>query len=217
MRPMPELKIEIVKTKDLIPYAGNAKLHTQVQVDQIAESIREFGNNDPIAVWHNESGGIEIVEGHGRLLALNKLGIEEVPAIFLDHLTDAQRRAYTHIHNQLTMNTGFDAEILREELSKITQVDMADLFGFDVGPRTEASGWDPEETEETGQSFEYDEYDDEEEDYESGPFGEPEGEGYADDVFNCLFVYHNEREAEKLCSILGVEELKPVYEIGELL
>lgn len=69
MRPMPDLKIEETPVKTLIPYANNAKIHTRKQVDQIAASISEFGNCDPIAVWHNENGEPEIVEGHGRVLA----------------------------------------------------------------------------------------------------------------------------------------------------
>lgn len=76
VRPNPELKVETARVDELIPYAGNAKLHPRQQVDQIAASIAEFGNCDPIAVWHNDDGDMEIVEGHGRLMALNKLGIE---------------------------------------------------------------------------------------------------------------------------------------------
>lgn len=129
MRPMPELEITIVNVDELVPYANNAKLHTAEQVDQIAASIEEFGNCDPIAVWHNSDGEMEIVEGHGRLLALKKLGIEKAPVITLDHLTDEQRRAYALVHNQLTMNTGFDFELLQNELDMVTSIDMED-FGF---------------------------------------------------------------------------------------
>ena len=124
-----ELEITMVKVKDLMPYAGNAKLHPHEQVDQIAKSIEEFGNCDPIAAWHNADGEMEIIEGHGRLLALKKLGVEECPVIFLDHLTDEQRRAYTHVHNKLTMNSGFDLDILSEELKSLDMFDMED-FGF---------------------------------------------------------------------------------------
>jgi len=199
----PEIKVTMVPTSDLVPYSGNAKLHPEKQIDQIAASIQEFGNNDPIAVWHNDRGEMEIIEGHGRLLALKKLGVKKAPVIFLDHLSDAQRRAYTHIHNQLTMNTGFDTELLSQELSKISDIDMEGLFGFDVGGDVSSEEW----------------ADDDVDDYEEPSFeDEPDGDGYADDeTFNCLFVYHTEEEADKLCAILGVDSLKPVYEIGELL
>lgn len=131
MRPMPELKVETARVDDLIPYAGNAKLHPHEQVDKIAQSIMEYGFNDPIAVWHNARGEMEVVEGHGRLLALKKLKREEVPIIVLDHLSDAQRRAYTHVHNQLAIMEGFDLDILRDEIGKI-DADLGD-YGFDFG------------------------------------------------------------------------------------
>lgn len=130
MRPMPELEVRTEKVDDLLPYAGNAKLHPFEQVDQIAASIEEFGMNDPIAVWHNDEGEMEIVEGHGRVMAMKKLGLEECPVIYLDHLSDAQRRAYILAHNKLTMNTGFDFGILSEELDRLAdEFDMSD-FGF---------------------------------------------------------------------------------------
>ena len=125
------LRIEAMKVADLVPYAGNAKLHPDKQVGMIAESIERYGFNDPIAVWENADGEMEIVEGHGRLLAAKRLGIEEVPCIRLDGLTDEQRRAYTLVHNKLTMNTGFDARLLMDELMDF---DGAEVFGFDVDP-----------------------------------------------------------------------------------
>lgn len=131
MRPMPELKVFEIPTSELVEYANNAKLHPHEQVDQIASSIQEFGNNDPIAVWHNENGEPEIVEGHGRLMALRKLGIETAPVIYLDHLTDEQRRAYALVHNKLTMNSDFDFEILADELALLDSFDMGD-FGFSI-------------------------------------------------------------------------------------
>ena len=124
---MDKLKVEYVSTEELRPYKNNAKIHTDEQIDQIARSIEEFGMNDPIAVWNDN----EIIEGHGRLMACQKLGITEVPVIRLDGLTDEQRRAYMNVHNQLTMNTGFDIDLLAEELGKIENIDMS-LFGFDI-------------------------------------------------------------------------------------
>lgn len=124
------MNVTTVPVSELVPYAGNAKLHTATQIDQIAESIKEFGNCDPIAVWRNEGGELEVVEGHGRLLALRKLGIENAPVIELDHLTDEQRRAYALVHNQTTLNSGFDFPTLSTELASIDGFDWDD-FGFD--------------------------------------------------------------------------------------
>lgn len=121
------LAIEYVKTSELVPYAGNAKEHPTDQIEQIKKSILDYGMNDPIAVWH----GNEIIEGHGRLIACEELGIEEVPVIRLDDLTDEERREYALVHNKLTMNSGFDEIKLDFELSALPEFD-ADFFGFDV-------------------------------------------------------------------------------------
>ena len=146
---MKDLKLEIIylPTDELTPYENNAKLHPQAQIDKIKASIREFGMNDPIAICGKDN---IIVEGHGRLLACQQLGIETVPVIRLDHLTDEQRRAYTLTHNKLTMNTDFDLEVLERELNNIT-LNMAD-FGFDdideTMPEIEEDGFEFEEDEE---------------------------------------------------------------------
>lgn len=133
---MDQLEIKYMRVADLKPYEGNAKIHTDEQIEQIMESIRQFGMNDPIAIWKNG----EIIEGHGRLIACQRLNIETVPVIALDDLTDEQRRAYMNVHNQLTMNTGFDIDLLNAELWKIENIDMA-KFGFDL------SGFDEEDEE----------------------------------------------------------------------
>ena len=119
-----ELKVEYVPIGSIKPYSRNAKQHPQEQIEQIKASMREFGNIDPIGVWHNE-----VVEGHGRLMAAQELGYDTIPIIRLDALTDEQRRAYALIHNQLTMNSGWDAELLDLELGDI-ELDMSE-FGFD--------------------------------------------------------------------------------------
>ena len=121
---MADLKIEYVKLSEIKPYKGNAKTHPKEQVEQIKKSIQELGFNDPIGIWHNE-----IVEGHGRYFAAQELGLDTVPVIRLDGLTDEQRRAYTLIHNKLTMNSDFDFDILSAELDDILDIDMSD-FGF---------------------------------------------------------------------------------------
>lgn len=129
-----ELKIEIEKVEDLVPYARNAKKHPPEQVRQIAASIKEFGNCDPVAVWTNAKGEPEIVEGHGRVLALKELGIDKCPVIYLDHLSDEQRRAYTHVHNQTTLTSGFDLGVLDLDMDEL-DFDWGDFGfgGFDEG------------------------------------------------------------------------------------
>ena len=123
---MSKLQIEYVPIDSIEPYPGNAKLHTPKQIEQIKQSMQEFGNIDPVGIWHNE-----IVEGHGRYQAAKSLGYETIPVIRLDSLTDEQRRAYSLIHNQLTMNTGFDLEVLQIELDSINTIDMG-VFDFDL-------------------------------------------------------------------------------------
>ena len=121
-----KLKVEYIPINEITPYENNAKIHTNEQIEQIKKSIEEFGMNDPIGIWQDNI----IIEGHGRLMACKELGMEEVPVIRLDNLTDDQRKAYTLIHNQTTMNTGFDIDILNEELENI-EIDMSE-FGFDI-------------------------------------------------------------------------------------
>ena len=120
-----KLKVEYVPIDSIKPYGRNAKLHPQEQIEQIKNSMKEFGNIDPIGVWHDE-----IVEGCGRYEALKQMGVKEIPIIRLDDLTDEQRRAYSLTHNKLTMNSGFDIELLDMELAEIETIDMR-LLGFD--------------------------------------------------------------------------------------
>ena len=115
------LKIEYVPIDSIKPYERNAKLHPQEQIEQIKESIRQVGFRDPIGIWHGE-----VVEGHGRLLAAQELGMSEVPIIRLDDLTDEQRRFYMLVHNQTTMNSGWDFTLLEQELDELD----FDLGGF---------------------------------------------------------------------------------------
>ena len=121
-----ELKVEYVDLDSIKEYKKNAKLHTKEQIEQIKNSIKQFEMIDPIGVWGNE-----IVEGHGRYYACKELGYEQVPIIRLDHLTNEQRKAYALAHNQLTLNTGYDIDILSQELEDIVDIDMSD-FGFNI-------------------------------------------------------------------------------------
>ena len=121
------MQIEKIKVSEIIPYEDNAKLHPERQVQQIKASINEFGFNDPIAIDENNV----VIEGNGRLMAIKELGYEEVDCIRIEGLTEDQKRAYILVHNQLTMNTGFDIEILNKELERIKGIDMTQ-FDFEL-------------------------------------------------------------------------------------
>lgn len=131
MRPMPELEVVKVPTADLLEYQNNAKIHDHQQVDQIAASIEEFGFNNPILAWHNDDGEPEIVAGHGRLMAARKLGLKELPVVFLDHMSEEQRRAYIIVDNSTNLSSGFDMDILSVELDAIVDIDM-EQFGVEL-------------------------------------------------------------------------------------
>lgn len=122
---MPSIKR--VPVQDLIPYARNARTHSDAQVAQIAASIREFGWTNPVLV-DAENG---IIAGHGRVLAARKLGMEEVPCIELAHLTEAQKKAYILADNKLALNAGWDDELLALEIADLKDADFdLDLLGF---------------------------------------------------------------------------------------
>jgi len=122
------LKIETRLVADLIPYASNSRTHSDTQVAQIAASIRQFGWTNPILI----DGENTIIAGHGRLLAARKLGMEDVPAIILDHLSKAEQRALVIADNQLALNAGWDMDMLKAEIDdlKLEGFDL-DLLGFD--------------------------------------------------------------------------------------
>ena len=120
------MNFEKIDINSIIEYENNAKIHTDEQIEQICNSIREFGNNDPIAIDENNV----IIEGHGRLYALKKLNYEEVDVIRLTHLNEQQKKAYILAHNNLTMTTGFDLEKLQIEMEGIIDFDMSE-FGFE--------------------------------------------------------------------------------------
>ena len=121
--------IKVVSIDKIVPYSKNAKEHPKEQIEQIKRSIEEFGFNDPIAIDENNV----IIEGHGRLLAIKELGYKEVECIQLTHLTEAQKKAYIIAHNKLTLNTGFDMEMLLQELKEISASDVdVTLSGFDI-------------------------------------------------------------------------------------
>ncbi|MBF0461292.1 MAG: ParB N-terminal domain-containing protein, partial [Magnetococcales bacterium] len=109
--------IEVWPVDRLIPYAANARTHSDAQVAKVAASIKEFGFTSPILV----DGKDGIIAGHCRLMAARKLGMEQVPVIILDYLSDAQRRAYVLADNKLALEAGWDNDILSAELDRLRE------------------------------------------------------------------------------------------------
>jgi len=126
----PADKVERRAVEALIPYARNARTHSDSQVAQLAASIKEWGWTTPVLV--DEEGGI--IAGHGRVMAARKLGIEEVPVMVAKGWTEAQKKAYVLADNQLALNSGWDMDFLRVELQELQEIDFnLDLTGFDAG------------------------------------------------------------------------------------
>lgn len=112
------VKFGYLKVTDLVPYVRNSRIHTPEQVSEIASSIREFGFLVPVLI--DKDNGV--VAGHGRILAAQKLGIQEVPCVRAEHLTEAQRRAYVLVDNRLTDKSQWDKEMLKLELGDLREL-----------------------------------------------------------------------------------------------
>ena len=125
---MSKLQVTYRAVSDLIPYARNARTHSDEQVARIAASIREFGWTNPILT----DGASGIIAGHGRLAAARKLGMTEVPTIDLTGLSDAQKRAYILADNRMALDAGWDEDLLAIELKDLKDADFdLSLTGFD--------------------------------------------------------------------------------------
>jgi DNA modification methylase len=120
-------KIEWLSVETLIPYAKNARTHSDEQVAQIAGSIKEFGFNNPVLVDKDNS----VIAGHGRLMAARKLGMDKVPVVQLGHMTEAQRKAYVLADNRIALNSGWDTGMLTLELQDLKDDIDLSLLGFD--------------------------------------------------------------------------------------
>lgn len=128
---MNNLKIQNIKIADIRAYKNNPKLHNKAQVAKIRESIREFGFINPVLLDEN----LEIIAGHGRVAAAQDMGMREVPAIILSHLTDAQKRAYRISDNKLTEPGKRSIELLNLEFNELSNLDLdfnLEITGFET-------------------------------------------------------------------------------------
>ena len=120
--------LEHINTALLVPYARNSRTHSPEQVQQVANSIKEFGFTNPVLIDADNG----IIAGHGRVMAAQSLGLEQVPCLRLAHLTEAQKRAYIIADNQLALNSGWDEAMLRAELQDLQAIEFdMNLLGFE--------------------------------------------------------------------------------------
>lgn len=123
-----KLEIEYIPINELTPYSRNARKHSEADVNIIAQSIEKYGFNDAVGVWGDKN---IIVEGHGRVLAAQKLGLEIIPCVRLDHLSEKERREYAIAHNRSAEMSEWDFDLLQVELDGL---DLDDFdFGFELG------------------------------------------------------------------------------------
>lgn len=126
-----DLKIEKIKISDLKPWANNARIHSKKQIKQLTKSISEFGFTNPVLIDEN----LNILAGHGRVLAAEKLKMESVPCVKLAHMNRAQKQAYVLADNKLAINAGWDEELLAQELEALMALDVdfdVQLTGFSI-------------------------------------------------------------------------------------
>jgi len=135
------MHIEQIDIKRLTPYARNSRTHTDIQVSQIAASIKEFGFTNPVLIDEDN----DIIAGHGRVLAAKKLGLDTVPCIRLSHLSETQQRAYVIADNQLALNAGWNFDMLSVEIDELNdnKYDIS-VIGFTTEQLAEIIG-SPEE------------------------------------------------------------------------
>ena len=132
-------EMQLVSIDKLVPYVNNARTHSAEQITKLRSSLREFGFVNPIIIDRE----FNIIAGHGRLMAAKEEGINEVPCVFVDYLTDAQKKAYILADNRMAMDAGWDDELLKIEMEELQNLgydleftgfdekELADLFGVD--------------------------------------------------------------------------------------
>lgn len=135
-------KMEQINIKKLVPYANNSRTHSEEQIKQIQSSIREFGFINPVLIDSN----FGIIAGHARVLAAKAEGMKEVPCVFVDHLTEAQKKAYILADNKLALNAGWDEDMLKVEMEELKDMNFnLELTGFDAGEIAELLLGEPDE------------------------------------------------------------------------
>ena len=132
-------EMQLISIDKLVPYVNNARTHSAEQILKLRSSLREFGFVNPIIIDRE----FNVIAGHGRLMAAKEEGIEEVPCVFVDYLTDAQKKAYILADNRMAMDAGWDDELLKIEMEELQNLgydlgytgfdekELADLFGID--------------------------------------------------------------------------------------
>lgn len=137
---MEKLQIVYLPPGSLTPYEGNARKHSPEDIEAIKKSILEDSFNDPIGIWGDQN---IIIEGHGRQIAALELGLEEVPCIRLDHLSDKQRREYAIRHNRTAELSAWDFSKLEEECARL-QIEGQDFLelNFNFGNKIDWAGVD---------------------------------------------------------------------------
>ena len=121
-------EMRLVPITKLVPYINNARTHSPEQIQKLRSSLREFGFINPVII----DRGYGVIAGHGRILAAKEEGIAEVPCVFADHLTEAQKKAYIIADNRMAMDAGWDEELLRVEIEALQGMDFDPLLtGFD--------------------------------------------------------------------------------------
>ncbi len=120
--------MQLVPVDKLIPYVNNARTHSKEQITKLRSSLREFGFVNPVIIDRN----FNVIAGHGRIEAAKEEGLQEVPCVYVDHFTEAQKKAYILADNRMALDAGWDNELLAVELSELENLgfDMA-LTGFD--------------------------------------------------------------------------------------
>ena len=121
-------EMQLVPIAKLVPYVNNARTHSPEQITKLRSSLREFGFINPVIIDRD----FNVIAGHGRILAAKEEGIKEVPCVFADHLTEAQKKAYIIADNRMAMDAGWDEELLRVEIESLQDMDFDPLLtGFD--------------------------------------------------------------------------------------